>query len=154
MIKTWKLLVAAILMAFFFQSPSAANDSAGFSRLPRWRGFNLLEKFSKDWSNKPFVEEDFRLISSLGFNFVRLPMDYRVWIKNNDINQFDEAVLRDVDRAVEWGGKYGVHVCINFHRAPGYCVNASKNEANNLWRFLRSLIHNKENNREENHHGH
>ncbi len=120
-------------MAFFFQSPSAANDSAGFSRLPRWRGFNLLEKFSKDWSNKPFVEEDFRLISSLGFNFVRLPMDYRVWIKNNDINQFDEAVLRDVDRAVEWGGKYGVHVCINFHRAPGYCVNASKNEANNLW---------------------
>ena len=133
MIKTPKLLIAAFLLAFSFQSLSYATDSASFSRLPRWRGFNLLEKFSKDWSNKPFAEEDFKMISSLGFNFVRLPMDYRVWIKNNDIDRFDEAALREIDRAVEWGGKYGVHVCINFHRAPGYCVNASRKEENNLW---------------------
>ena len=50
-------------------------------KLPRWRGFNLLEKFYRTSERKPFLAEDFRLISKLGFNFVRLPMDYRIWIK-------------------------------------------------------------------------
>ncbi len=105
---------------------------ASWNHLPRWRGFNLLEKFSKDWNNGPFQEEDFRLISKLGFNFVRLPLDYRVWIKNGDWNQVDEQVLKEIDQAVAWGKKYGIHVCVNFHRAPGYCINPPK-EPKSLW---------------------
>ncbi len=101
-------------------------------KLPRWRGFNLLAKFHRDWRNGPFLESDFRLISELGFNFVRLPMDYRTWIRNNDWDQFDEAVLKEIDQAVAWGGKYGIHVCINFHRAPGYSVARPK-EKRSLW---------------------
>jgi endoglucanase len=46
--------------------------------------------------------------------------------------QFDEATLREIDQAVEWGRRYGVHVCINFHRAPGYTV-ADPPERTNLW---------------------
>ena len=46
--------------------------------LPRWRGFNLLEKFMAG-NPRPFREEDFDWIADLGFNFVRLPMDYRCW---------------------------------------------------------------------------
>jgi hypothetical protein len=106
--------------------------SATAQKLPRWRGFNLLEKFHLDWSNKPFVEEDFRLIHELGFNFVRLPMDYRVWIKNNDWTQFNEDVLLEIDQAVEWGRQYDIHVCLNFHRGPGYSV-AEPPEAKDLW---------------------
>jgi hypothetical protein len=59
-------------------------------------------------------------------------MDYRVWIKNGDWNQIDETVLKEIDQAVEWGGKYNIHVCLNFHRAPGYCINPPK-EPKNLW---------------------
>ncbi len=51
-------------------------------KLPRWRGFNLLEKFNAGQRRTTFREEDFRLLHQLGFNFVRLPMDYRCWIKN------------------------------------------------------------------------
>lgn len=28
---------------------------------------------------------------------------------------------------------YGVHVCLNFHRAPGYCANPGEKEPFNLW---------------------
>ena len=101
-------------------------------KLPRWRGFNLLEKFQLQNGKKPFVEEDFRLISELGFNFVRLPMDYRFWIKDGDWDAFDEGALKDIDQAVRWGEQYGIHVCINFHRAPGYTV-ARPAEAKSLW---------------------
>ncbi|HID23195.1 MAG TPA: hypothetical protein EYP14_12440, partial [Planctomycetaceae bacterium] len=104
---------------------------ARWNKLPRWRGFNLLEKFYKGRDER-FKEEDFRLIAKLGFNFVRLPMDYRVWIKDGDWTRLDERVLREIDQAVAWGGKYGVHVMINFHRAPGYTV-ARPPERRSLW---------------------
>jgi hypothetical protein len=105
---------------------------ASAEKLPRWRGFNLLEKFVLGSGRKPFVEDDFRIISKLGFNFVRLPMDYRFWIKQGNWEQFDEATLKEIDQAVAWGAKYGIHVCINFHRAPGYTV-AKPPEKTSLW---------------------
>ena len=46
--------------------------------MPRWRGFNLLDKFMVD-HQKPFEERDFADIAELGFDFVRLPLDYRCW---------------------------------------------------------------------------
>lgn len=116
-------------------SASAAEHTwlpASAEKLPLWRGFNLLGKFHLNWRNGPFLEEDFRLISELGFNFVRLPMDYRTWIRGGDWRSFDEAVLKEIDQAVEWGGRYGIHVSINFHRAPGYTV-ASPKEKTDLW---------------------
>jgi len=104
---------------------------ASAGKLPRWYGFNLLEKFQKA-SSKPFSEEDFRMISEFGFNFVRLPMDYRTWIVDGDWRRFNEDVLKEIDQAVAWGGQYGIHVSLNFHRAPGYTV-ASPKEAKDLW---------------------
>jgi aryl-phospho-beta-D-glucosidase BglC (GH1 family) len=101
-------------------------------QLPRWRGFNLLEKFQFRGEPRPFLEEDFRLIAELGFNFVRLPMDYRGWIRDGDWEQFNETALRQIDEAVAWGGRHGLHVCLNFHRAPGYTV-AQPPEARDLW---------------------
>ncbi len=59
-------------------------------------------------------------------------MDYRVWTDRDDWTKFNEPPLKEIDQAVEWGGKYGIHVLINFHRAPGYTV-ASPPEARSLW---------------------
>lgn len=101
-------------------------------KLPRWRGFNLLEKFQLKMGRQPFSEKDFQLIQKLGFNFVRLPMDYRFWIVEGNWEKFDESVLKEIDQAVEWGNKYGIHVCINFHRAPGFTV-AKPEEKTSLW---------------------
>lgn len=115
--------LALCLGLLFGLTAQGLGETPSFERLPRWRGFNLLEKFSKDWSNKPYLESDFRQIAALGFNFVRLPMNYRVWIEDGDWTRFNENTLKELDQAVAWGRKHGVHVCLNFHRAPGYCVN-------------------------------
>jgi aryl-phospho-beta-D-glucosidase BglC (GH1 family) len=99
----------------------------------RWRGFNLLGMFQNHGQKGEFHEEDFLLIRDFGFNFVRLPMDYRFWIKDKDWEQIDEAKLAPVDAAVAWGKKYGVHVQLCFHRAPGYTV-AKPPEARDLFK--------------------
>lgn len=101
------------------------------AHLPRWRGFNLLEKFMVS-IQKPYREEDFAMIAELGFNFVRLPMDYRCWTESGDWTRFKEEILKQIDDAVGYGRKHGIHVQLNFHRAPGYTV-ASPPEVKNLW---------------------
>jgi hypothetical protein len=104
-------------------------------RLPStWKGFNLLNMFYLGGSDNDsaFREEDFKIISEWGFNFVRIPMDYRIWIRANNWNNINEAAIKRIDRAVEYGIKYDIHVCLNFHRAPGYTV-ASPSETTDLW---------------------
>ena len=91
----------------------------------RWRGFNLTEMLNRDWNpdSAGFNEEDFRLISKWGFNFVRLPLDYRYWIKDGDRKNwkvFDESGLGKIDAALAMGRKYGLHVQLCLHRLPGY----------------------------------
>jgi endoglucanase len=102
-------------------------------KLPRWRGFNLLEMFTTRSSGN-FSEDDFRWIADWGFNFVRVPACYSLWLKNDDAYQLDEAMLEKMDQVVRWGIQYGIHVCINFHRAPGYSVNPERTEPYNLWK--------------------
>jgi endoglucanase len=113
------------------QTRPAASAKDLARKMPRWRGFNLLEKFMVG-SNKPFVESDFEWMKAWGFDFVRLPMDYRCWTDKGDPYKTDEKVLKEIDQAVEFGRKHGVHVDLNLHRAPGYTV-AKPPEPLNLW---------------------
>lgn len=108
----------------------AAEPSA--EKLPRWRGFNLMEKCYGE-RNRPFVERDFALMAEWGFDFVRLPLSYRCWSSPDDLRTLREPVLKEIDDAVEYGRRHNVHVCLNFHRAPGYCVNPPA-EPFDLWK--------------------
>ena len=103
--------------------------------LPRWRGFNLLELYGAG-SFGAFVEEDFRWIAGWGFDFVRLPLSYTHWTVRGDPGRVDEdsPALAELDRAVALAERHGLHLCLNFHRAPGYSVSPERKEPFNLWR--------------------
>ena len=124
-----KLLITALVC-----SALVAPAAKEFTPATHWRGFNLLEMFIKYGSAAPkeFQEADFQMMHDWGFNFARLPMDYRFWIKDGDWDQFDESALAIIDRAIAFGRKYGIHVCICMHRAPGYTV-ARPAEKTNLF---------------------
>lgn len=129
--RTFLASMAAAGMAAAGMGRAGAADAApSWRALPRWRGFNLLEKF---YRNERFREQDFQWISDWGFDFVRLPMDYQQWTDANDPQNLDEAVLEHVDEAVELGERYGVHVSLNLHNAPGYTVNSAIEHELNLW---------------------
>jgi endoglucanase len=81
-----------------------------------------LEKFTAE-QNAPFRETDFAWIAEWGFDFVRLPLSYRCWADAFDWRTLREEPLKEIDDAVAFGRKHGIHVNLNFHRAPGYCVN-------------------------------
>jgi endoglucanase len=106
--------------------------------LPRWRGFNLLDFFTVK-STGETNEDDFRWIADWGFDFVRLPMCYTLWIEDDDPLRPHEPMLAKIDRAIDLGAKYGLHVNLNFHRAPGYSVNPERKEPFDLWKDRAAL---------------
>src|SRR5271157_1761596 len=113
------------------EPPSPVNN-------PAWFGFNLLEYFSTDpdWmkyfpykNDGLFQEDDFRWMRDWCFNFVRLPMDYRFWTDPNDLMKINQKQVEPIDRAIRLGEKYGIHVNICLHRAPGECILDGMDEA-------------------------
>lgn len=114
--------------------------------LPRWKGFNLLDYFSPFPDRNPdaskTTEDDFRWMADWGFNFVRLPMAYprylefdrSVQIRRDDFYKINFKVVDEIEKLVMMAHKYGLHMSLNLHRAPGYCINAGFYEPFNLWK--------------------
>jgi len=121
----------------FSDNPKVSKSIAQMV-LPRWRGFNLQGMFTMR-SKGDFPDDDFRWIRDWGFDFVRLPLCYRLWIKDGDDYKLHEPMLAKLDRAVQLVHKYGLHVCLNFHRGPGYSVNKEFTEPLNLWKDQEAL---------------
>ena len=113
------------------------------NKLPRWKGFNLLDFFSPNPipPRRPTTEEHLKWMQDWGFDFIRLPMAYPTYLKfdrsrnitPDEVYQIDEQRVDQIDQLVHLAHKYGMHVSLNLHRAPGYCINAGFHEPYNLW---------------------
>jgi aryl-phospho-beta-D-glucosidase BglC (GH1 family) len=112
--------------------------------LPQWKGFNLLDFFSPDpgRSRRQTTEDHFRWMQDWGFDFVRIPMAYPYYldidrsqnITPEDVYKINQENVSKIDNLVSLAHKYDMHVSLNLHRAPGYCVNAGFHEPYNLWK--------------------
>ena len=100
-------------------------------------GFNMLWMFAK-YGNKTAPEKadekELEFIAKHGFNFIRIPTDYRFWTKDFDYFNPDKKVFEQIDDYIKACLKYGLHVSLNFHRTPGYCINNNHEEKHNLWK--------------------
>ena len=121
-------ILAAVSMAAFGEE--AQTEVPAWRPRERWCGFNLLGMFCQTKMAEGdkrifgcFPEDRFQWMHEWGFNFARLPLDYRFFVEKGDWMKPVESQLKKLDDAVRYGKKHGIHVQINFHRAPGYCCN-------------------------------
>ncbi|MDP2911502.1 MAG: cellulase family glycosylhydrolase [Candidatus Omnitrophota bacterium] len=77
-------------------------------------GRKELNNFTELYRNNFINESDFKNISSLGFNCIRLPFNYRL-IENED-------GLNILKKAVKLCEKYNIYCILDMHAAPG-CQN-------------------------------
>jgi aryl-phospho-beta-D-glucosidase BglC (GH1 family) len=138
--------LAATALTLTGKTVLAGNPSPFKNPLPRWKGFNLLDYFSPSPSRNEepdkTTEDDFKWMADWGFDFVRLPMAYPRYLsfdRSKDITidevyKTDQKVLDDIDQLIFMAQKHGLHVSLNLHRGPGYCINAGFHEPFNLWK--------------------
>lgn len=107
-----------------------AESAADWKPASRWRGVNLLGMFrcpTTGLAPDPrvdghFVEWEFESLRTWGFNFARLPLDYRILTTGDSWTNLDERKMKLLDAAIGWGRQYGIHVQVALHRIPGYCI--------------------------------
>lgn len=119
------------------------------NKLPRWKGFNFLDFFSPNPYNghNATPEVFFQWMADWGFDFVRIPMAYPSYLKFDrsrnilpeETRNIDSAVTDKIEQLVFNAQKHGLHVSLNLHRAPGYCINAGFHEPYNLWTDAQAL---------------
>jgi len=118
------------------RTPSAVQEEISAARIPRWRGFNLQGRFAlpeRPYSGPAFDEFDFATMRQWGFDFARLPLNYWAWGNRENWTEIREEPLKEIDRAVELGRQHEVHINLNFHRIPGYCINGRELEPADLF---------------------
>ncbi len=124
--------LAAISLAGLECRTLAAPEHA-ISGFRRYRGFNLTEKAGGWGPRKRFNEEDFEIMADWGMNFARIPMSYWNWASKDSWYTIIEDTMTDIDEVVEFGKQYDVHINLNFHRVPGYCINGRNLEPMDLF---------------------
>jgi endoglucanase len=118
------------------QAATAPTEDLTAAHIPRWRGFNIQGRYG--WPGHPyegpaFEEFDFATMAEWGFDFARLPLSYWTWGSKDDWTLVREEPLKQIDRAVDLGKQHGIHININFHRIPGYCINQRELEPADLF---------------------
>jgi aryl-phospho-beta-D-glucosidase BglC (GH1 family) len=126
---------------------SAQTGSTGKNPFPRWRGFNLTDFFSPnpprsgEASRNGTTDDELQWIVDWGFDFIRLPMAYPRYVEFDrsrritpeEVCKIDERAADRIEAFVRKVQDKGLHVSLNLHRAPGYCINAGFFEPYNLW---------------------
>ncbi|MCT3567312.1 glycosyl hydrolase family 5 [Levilactobacillus brevis] len=66
-----------------------------------------------------FIDEaDFKFLKRLGVNFVRVPINYRLFMDDNTL-QFKEFGFQKVKRLLDFCEKYHIFCMLDMHTAPG-----------------------------------
>lgn len=116
------------------------------------KGINLGGWISQplEYTQKHFntfiTEADIKEIAEMGFDHIRLPVDYDV-IQNED-KSFNEIGLRHIDDCIQWASKYSLHMILDLHKTAGYSFDAQEASSSffkeavyqeqfiDIWRFL------------------
>lgn len=97
-------------------------------------GFNMQWMFEN--RGQPAKMPDLReldFIAKRGFNFIRVPLDYKFWTRDFNYTNIDESVTDLLDDYLDACRQRQLHMCLNLHRAPGFCTNHNYREKHSLW---------------------
>ena len=75
----------------------------------------LMEAYRESW----IQERDFAELKKFNFNFVRLPMNYRLMEDDRRPYQLKPNAFKWIDRAIDLAEKHGMYVLLDMHGAQG-----------------------------------
>ncbi|MBR6844388.1 MAG: cellulase family glycosylhydrolase [Bacteroidales bacterium] len=126
-------LVAVTMLAMTACSQKKETDN-GVNNFKIQRGTNVSHWLSQSEERgearlKHIQEDDFARLDSLGFDFVRLPID-EVQFWDEDGNKLPEA-WQLMDNAIQWAEKYHLRTIVDLHIIRSHYFNAVNEDGAN-----------------------
>jgi endoglucanase len=82
-------------------------------------GEDEAQRFWKAYRDNYITAEDIRFIKQAGFNSIRVPFNYRLFVSETDPQRLEGEGYELLDRVVGWSRKEGLYVILDMHAAPG-----------------------------------
>jgi endoglucanase len=76
-------------------------------------------RFWKRYRDAYVTQEDIRFIKQSGFNSVRVPFNYRLFVSDSASTKLEGEGYRRLDDVVGWCRKENLYVILDMHAAPG-----------------------------------
>lgn len=76
-------------------------------------------------------ESDFARVKSMGFDHVRIPIDYQL-IEREDGSLIEEN-FKYIDRAIEWAKKNDLYMILDLHKTYGYSFDSDINNSSSFF---------------------
>jgi aryl-phospho-beta-D-glucosidase BglC (GH1 family) len=82
-------------------------------------GKAYAEQFWAKFQENYITENDIEHMAELGYNSVRIPILWRLFMEEGEGNVFIENGFRLLDQCIDWCEKHKLYVFIDLHGAPG-----------------------------------
>jgi aryl-phospho-beta-D-glucosidase BglC (GH1 family) len=76
-------------------------------------------RFWQRFRDNYITRDDINLIAAAGFNTIRVPLHYGLFMRETDPPQFNGPGWALIDRLIGWCRDAGLHVILDLHAAPG-----------------------------------
>jgi aryl-phospho-beta-D-glucosidase BglC (GH1 family) len=104
---------------YMFKFKSAISPRLISVVLNQLVGEDEARRFWKTYRDNYVTAEDIRFIKRAGFNSVRVPFSYRLFVSEGEPQRLEGPGYELLDRVVGWCKREGLLVILDMHAAPG-----------------------------------
>jgi len=104
---------------YMFEFKKANSAQMIYTVFNQLVGETEARKFWKQFQNNYITREDIKFIKRSGFNSVRVPFSYRLFVSENNPQKLEGVGYELLDRVINWCKQEGLYVVLDMHAAPG-----------------------------------
>jgi endoglucanase len=104
---------------YMFKFKTASSPRLISTVLNQLVGEDEARRFWKTFRDNYVTAEDIRFIRQSGFNSVRVPFNYRLFVTEGEPRRLEGVGYEMLDRVVGWCRREGLYVVLDMHGAPG-----------------------------------
>lgn len=104
---------------YMFEFKKAGSPLQIYEMTNQLIGESESRKFWKSFRDNYITREDIKFIKKSGFNSVRVPFNYRLFVSESDPQKLEGVGYELIERVVRWCKNEGLYVILDMHAAPG-----------------------------------
>lgn len=109
--------------------------AVSWQELPKWRGYQLPVPHEALQFGRPsgFAQEDITILKDMGFNFVRVFLEFDDFYQGTDTSLASRGYLEALDHLIEYCAEDDIHICLCLYNMPGCTTDANRDDDTLFW---------------------